>query len=70
MEDEPGMWEENFKEHHDSKPNGNNNVFLREMFYALVVSSEWKIKQIVRNSEIVWKTFPKLNFRNVPVKAS
>ena len=44
VEDEPGMWEENFKEHHDSKPNGNNNIFLREMFYALVVSSEWKFK--------------------------
>ena len=55
VEDEPGMWEENFKEHHDSKPNGNNNVFLREIFYALVVSSEWKIKQILETAKLCGK---------------
>lgn len=52
-DDEPGAWDEDFKSHRDSKPNGpgnsdlwsTNNYFFKETKYELIIKLNLKLQK-------------------------
>lgn len=60
QDDDPGSWEENFKSHHDAKPNGPEAIALDFAFpQAQLLFGNCRMKLLCETS-----TLTNLNFRN------